>query len=116
MHDPHSSVTNRLDDLRHFVVGLSGKFQRTRLAWDRGSQMPPAHAGPSLAPISSGCSLCAWCGDAIGSRSAGEAHEHNFGICRKCLELELTRLKTRKPIKTAPAGEPDSIPALGMRR
>ncbi len=78
--------------------------------------MPPAHAGQSLVPMSSRCSVCAWCGDAIGSRSIGEAPEQNFGICRKCLEQELTRLKTRKPIKRSPAGEPEAVPALGMRR
>lgn len=78
--------------------------------------MPPAHAGQPLTHSSSDRSVCAWCGDAIGSRTLGAASEQNFGICRKCLEVELTRLKARKPVKRSPAVESESVPVLGIRR
>jgi hypothetical protein len=78
--------------------------------------MPPAHAGQPLTQPSADRSVCAWCGDAIGSRTLGSDSEQNFGICRKCLEVELTRLKARKPIKRSHAAESVSMPILGIRR
>ena len=78
--------------------------------------MPPAHAGQSLTQPSTDRSVCAWCGDGIGSRKLGAAAEQNFGICRRCLDDELTRLKARKPIKRSPAVDSGSAPVLGIRR
>jgi hypothetical protein len=78
--------------------------------------MPPAPAGHSLTLPSSVHSVCAWCGDAIGTRSLLPTSELNFGICRKCLGDELTRLRARKPAKRSHTTEREAVPALGTVR
>lgn len=78
--------------------------------------MPSAPAGHSLTLPSSVHSVCAWCEEAIGTRSLLPASELNFGICRKCLGEELARLRARQPVKRSPAAGREGTPALGTVR